>query len=269
MLDRTQAQATMAVILRTENLHKKFGGVHATRDLNLTVHEHQLHAVIGPNGAGKTTLVAQLCGALRPDAGRVHFAERDITRLSYHQRARIGLARSFQITNVIAAMTLVENVMLAVQATDTHSPSSFPHKFFSPRFFSRVSQDHDLRARAIHYLRQVGLDTRADVIATTAAHGEQRRLELAMALALKPRLLLLDEPLAGMSGEESAQMITLLQNIKGKISILLIEHDMQAVFALADTTSVLVKGHLIATGNSASICANAEVQRAYLGGNEP
>ncbi len=243
------------MILQTEKLHKQFGGIHAVRDVNLAVSENCIHAIIGPNGAGKTTLIAQLAGALRPDSGTIRFAGRDITRLSRHRRARMGLVRSFQITSVIPPMTLLENVMLAVQSTAGHSF----------RFWSPVGEDLALRDRAMHYLASVKLDSRAEVVAGIASHGEQRRLELAMALALKPRLLLLDEPMAGMSKEESGRMIELLNGLRNATTILLIEHDMDAVFTLADTTSVLVNGRIIATGSIAEIRANAEVQRAYLG----
>ncbi len=243
------------MLLQTENLHKQFGGIHAVRGINLAVAEHRIHAIIGPNGAGKTTLVAQLAGALPPDSGKIRFQGRDITRLSRHRRARLGLVRSFQITSVILPMTLLENVMLAVQSTAGHSF----------RFWSPVAANAGLRERAMHGLAGVGLEARAGVVAEMASHGEQRRLELAMALALKPRLLLLDEPMAGMSKEESGKMIALLDGLREKTTFLLIEHDMDAVFTLADTTSVLVNGRIIASGRSAEIRANAEVQRAYLG----
>ena len=247
--------ATKEMILRVEKLHKQFGGIHAVRDLDLEVAENRIHAIIGPNGAGKTTLVAQLAGALQPDSGTIRFDGRDITRLSRHRRARLGLVRSFQITSVILPMTLLENVMLAVQSTAGHSF----------RFWSAVADDADLRDRAMHHLAGVGLAARANLIAGMAAHGEQRRLELAMALGLNPRLLLLDEPMAGMGKEESGKMIALLNGLRGKTTILLIEHDMDAVFTLADTTSVLVSGRIIASGGTDEIRANAEVQRAYLG----
>ena len=244
------------MILQTEKLHKQFGGIHAVRGVDLAVAEERIHAIIGPNGAGKTTLVAQLAGALRPDSGKIRFAGKDITNLSRHRRAQMGLVRSFQITSVILPMTLLENVMLAVQSTVGHS-----YRFWSP-----VAKDAGLRERAMRNLAGVGLDRRADVVAGTASHGEQRRLELAMALALNPRLLLLDEPMAGMSVEESGKMIALLDGLRGKTTILLIEHDMDAVFSLADTTSVLVNGRIIADGTLKEIRENAEVQTAYLGG---
>ena len=243
------------MILRTDNLHKQFGGIHAVRGVNLELADHRIHAIIGPNGAGKTTLVAQLAGALEPDRGTIHFAGRDITGLSPQRRAQMGLVRSFQITSVILPMTLLENTMLAVQ-------SSAGHSF---RFWSPVAEDAALRERALQHLADVGLARRATQVAGMAAHGEQRRLELAMALGLKPRLLLLDEPMAGLSKEESGKMIALLDGLREHTAILLIEHDMDAVFSLADSASVLVDGRIIASGGTAEIRANAEVQRAYLG----
>jgi len=243
------------VILRVEKLNKRFGGIHAVRDVNLAVAEHQLHAIIGPNGAGKTTLVAQLSGQVRPDSGAIHFSGADITRLSGHKRARLGLARSFQITSVILPMTLLENAMLAVQAARGHN-----YRFWSP-----LAADAEVRERAMRALAEVGLEERAGVVAAHAAHGEQRQLEVAMALALEPKLLLLDEPMAGLGREESAAMIALLGRLKGAITMVLVEHDMEAVFALADTASVLVGGRIIATGSIDEIRANQEVQRAYLG----
>ncbi len=243
------------MILQVKNLHKQFGGIHAVRDVNLAVEENRIHAIIGPNGAGKTTLVAQISGALKPDSGSIHFAGRNITQMSPHKRARIGLARSFQITSVIAPMTLLENAMLAVQ-------SGAGHSF---RFWSPPAQDARLRDEAMRALAGAGLDARADVIAGAASHGEQRQLEFAMALALKPKLLLLDEPTAGMSKEESGKLIALLNTLRGAVTIVLIEHDMDAVFTLADTTSVLVDGNIIATGSIEKIRNNAEVQKAYLG----
>ena len=243
------------MILQVKELHKQFGGIHAVRDVNLTVEENRIHAIIGPNGAGKTTLVAQISGALKPDSGSIHFAGRNITQMSPHKRARIGLARSFQITSVIAPMTLLENAMLAVQSKAGHSF----------RFWSPPAQDARLRDEAMRALAGAGLDARADVVAGAASHGEQRQLEFAMALALKPKLLLLDEPTAGMSKEESGKLIALLNTLRGAVTIVLIEHDMDAVFTLADTTSVLVDGHIIATGSIEQIRNNAEVQKAYLG----
>lgn len=243
------------MILQVQNLNKSFGGISASSDLNLEVARGQVHAIVGPNGAGKTTLIAQLCGVLKPDSGNIIFNGKDITKASAYRRAHIGLARSFQITSVILPMSVLENVLLAVQSLSGHS-----FRFWSPAY--RAS---DQRAQAQQYLSDVGLGQRADMLAGELAHGEQRQLEIAMALALTPQLLLLDEPTAGMSKDESGNIIKLLNKFKGQITILLIEHDMDAVFALADTTSVLVDGHIIASGSSAQIRQNPAVQRAYLG----
>ena len=243
------------MMLEVENLHKQFGGIQAARDINLKVEKNQVHAIIGPNGAGKTTLIALVSGALKPDSGRIKFEGLDFTHMSRHKCAHAGLVRSFQITSIILPMSLLENVMLAVQSVSGHSF----------RFWSPVMQDTRIRDPAIQALAEVGLEQQADQIAGAVSHGEQRQLEIAMALALKPRLLLLDEPMAGMGKEESVKMIELLKKLKGDTTILLIEHDMDAVFSLADTTSVLVNGHIIATGSTDEIRNNAEVQKAYLG----
>ncbi len=243
------------MILKVENLHKQYGGIHASRDINLTVENNQIHAIIGPNGAGKTTLIAQLSGEVKPDSGRILFEDADITHMPRYKRAHAGLVRSFQITSIILTTSVLENVMLAVQSISGHSF----------RFWKPVMQETQLREKAMQKLSEVGLAALAERIAGEISHGEQRQLEIAMALALKPKLLLLDEPMAGMSKEESARMIDLLNQLKGEAAILLIEHDMDAVFSLADTTSVLVNGHIIATGSTEQIRANSEVQKAYLG----
>jgi branched-chain amino acid transport system ATP-binding protein len=236
-------------------LHKNFGGVVATDDVNLAVEQGQVHAIIGPNGAGKTTLIAQLSGQITPDRGDIEFGGRSIINDSVARRARGGLARSFQITSVLMPMTLLENVMLAVQAASGHSF----------RFWAPVSKDLALRDAAMQSLAKVGLEDRAGRIAANLSHGEQRQLEVAMALAMKPRMLLLDEPMAGMGKEEGAAMVEILNRLKGSITILLVEHDMDAVFSTADTLSVLVNGHIIATDSVANIRGNVDVQRAYLG----
>ncbi len=242
-------------LLRISGLCKHFGGIVATDHVNLQVSPGIIHAIIGPNGAGKTTLIAQLSGLLRPSAGRIEFNGQDITHLPAARRARLGLARSFQITSVLKPMTLLENVMLAVQGTRGHSF----------RFWQPVKSDREMQDRSMEYLRQVGLADRADRLAAQVSHGEQRQLEVAMALAMKPRMLLLDEPMAGMGPEESARMIEFLDTLRGDRTILLVEHDMDAVFTLADTLSVLVNGHIIATDSVEAIRANPEVQKAYLG----
>ncbi len=242
-------------LLKVTRLSKHFGGIVATDQVSLDVEEGLIHAIIGPNGAGKTTLIAQLAGELRPDSGDIEFAGHSILHYSTARRAREGLARSFQITSVVMPMTLLENVMLAVQGTAGHSF----------RFWAPAKQDRSMRDAAMAALAEVGLDDRADRVAANVSHGEQRQLEVAMALAMRPRMLLLDEPMAGMGKEETARMIEILTHLKGDKTILLVEHDMDAVFSLADRLSVLVDGHVIATDTVAAIRRNHDVQRAYLG----
>jgi branched-chain amino acid transport system ATP-binding protein len=242
-------------ILATDMLVKRFGGLVATDRLSLDVTAGEVHAVIGPNGAGKTTLVAQVAGELRPDAGTIRFLGEDITRLPAHQRSLKGLARSFQITSIFHEFSALDNVALAVQAHDGHSF----------RFWTAARRDPALTEPALAMLDQVGLKERAQVQASHLAHGEKRALEIAMALAARPRLLLLDEPTAGMGPDDSARMVRMLARLKGTVTILLIEHDMDAVFALADRITVLVYGRAIATGAPAAIRDNPEVRQAYLG----
>ncbi|MCY3769619.1 MAG: ATP-binding cassette domain-containing protein [Gammaproteobacteria bacterium] len=243
------------MILKVENLNKSFGGILASRNLDLQVEEHEVHAIVGPNGGGKTTLMAQLSGLSKPDSGKILFKGRNITPLSTHKRVHIGLASSFQITSIIQSMTMLDNILLAVQSLQGHS-----YKFWAP-----VSGDAGMRETALNVLENVGLGRQADTIAGKSSHGEQRQLEIAMALALEPDLLLLDEPTSGMSKEESGEMVRLLKKTKGEKTILLIEHDLDAVFALADTTSVLVDGRILATGTAEQIRSNPKVQQAYLG----
>jgi branched-chain amino acid transport system ATP-binding protein len=242
-------------LLATDRLVKRFGGVTATDRLSLTVAEGELHAIIGPNGAGKTTLVAQLAGEIAPSSGRIRFAGADITTLPTPARSQRGLARSFQIASLCREFTALDNIALAIQA---HSGHSF-------RFWRAARRDEDLRAPARAILAEIGLVGRDDVPAGLLAHGEQRQLELAIALATRPRLLLLDEPMAGMGQADSALMIDLLHVLKRRHTILLVEHDMDAVFALADRISVLVYGSCIASGTPAEIRADAAVRDAYLG----
>ncbi len=242
-------------LLEVTGLAKSFGGVRAADGIALTVESSEVHAVIGPNGAGKTTLISQLSGLVRPDDGRIRFAGRDITRLAAHRRALVGLARSFQITSLFADMTALQNVALAVQAHEGHSF----------RFWYPAAGDERLEEPALAALHQVGIADRARALVGALSHGERRQLEIAMALAAKPRLLLLDEPMAGMGPEESARMIAILKGLKNRAAMLLVEHDMDAVFALADRISVLVYGKVIATGAPADIRANEAVRRAYLG----
>ena len=242
-------------LLAIEGLTKRFGGIMASDDVNLAVREGELHAIIGPNGAGKTTLIGQITGELTPQAGRIRFAGRDITASPAHQRSLLGLARSFQITSLFLDFTALDNVALAVQA---HAGHSF-------RFWRDARKEPGLREPARAALQRVGLGARADALVANMSHGEHRQLEIAMALATKPRMLLLDEPMAGMGAEESARMVALLRELKREVTILLIEHDMDAVFALADRISVLVYGRVIASGEAAAIRANPDVRRAYLG----
>ena len=242
-------------LLEVRGLRKSFGALLASDDVDLEIREGETHAIIGPNGAGKTTLISQLAGNLLPDRGRVLFAGEDITALSAPARARRGFARSFQITSIYPDFTALENVMLAVQA---HSGSSF-------RFWRPAREEPSLRSAASAILEEVGLGGRSGVLAANLAHGEQRALEIATALATRPRLLLLDEPVAGMGAEETQRMIALLSSLKGGKTLILVEHDMDAVFSLADRISVLVYGRIIATGAPEEIRANLEVRRAYLG----
>jgi len=242
-------------LLEVRGLTKSFGALLASDSVDLEVREGETHAVIGPNGAGKTTLIAQLAGNLRPDRGRVRFAGEDVTALSAPARSHRGFARSFQITSVYSEFTALENVMLAVQA----------HAGHRYRLWRPARQETALRAPARAILEEVGLGERSEVLAANLAHGEQRALEIATALATRPRLMLLDEPVAGMGAEETRHMIEFLSTLKGRKTIILVEHDMDAVFSLADRISVLVYGRIIATGTPEEIRANAEVRRAYLG----
>jgi len=242
-------------LLHVRGLVKSFGGLVATNQVELAVLAGETHAIIGPNGAGKTTLISQLAGDLRPDAGTVVFARRDITALAASARSHLGIARSFQITSVFREFTALDNVALAVQA---HAGSSFA-------FWRPARADRRLRDPARAMLESVGLGARGDVVAANLSHGEQRQLEIAMALATGPRLLLLDEPVAGMGLDESQQMIQFLKSLKARHSMVLVEHDMDVVWALADRISVMVYGRIIATGLPEEIRANAEVRGAYLG----
>jgi branched-chain amino acid transport system ATP-binding protein len=246
-------------LLRVSGLVKRFGGLVATDRVELSVGPGELHAVIGPNGAGKTTLINQLSGELTPDAGMIAFEGRDITASSVFARALAGLSRSYQITSVFPEFTALQNVMLAAQA---HAGHSF-------RFWTPVSADASLTGLARTALEQVGMAHRASMEASALAHGEHRQLEIAMALATRPKLLLLDEPMAGMGRHESEALIALLSRLKGRFGILLVEHDMDAVFALADRISVLDYGRVIACDTPAAIRKNVEVREAYLGDEAP
>jgi branched-chain amino acid transport system ATP-binding protein len=242
-------------LLRVAALSKRFGGLLASDQISLEVPSGELHAIIGPNGAGKTTLIGQLTGELASDAGVIHFDGRDITTLPVHRRSRLGLARSFQVTSVFSDFTALDNVALAVQA---HAGHSF-------RFWRNARREPALREPARAALERLSLAHRTDVVVSQLSHGEHRQLEIAMALATRPRMLLLDEPMAGMGPEESARMVRMLRELKRQLTVLLIEHDIEAVFALADRITVLVNGRVIASGPPAAIRANAQVRDAYLG----
>ncbi len=242
-------------LLRIAGVYKSFGALAASNNVSLDVMPGEIHAVIGPNGAGKTTLVAQICGQLQPDAGTIHLAGRDITFLQQDKRPALGLVRSFQITSIFPDFSALENVAIAVQLNAGHSF----------HFFADAGQDPALSGPAMGYLETVGLDALAETPAYALAHGQQRQLELAMALALEPKMLVLDEPMAGMGPDETAHVISLLNRLKGSVTMLLIEHDMDAVFALADRISVLVYGKIIATGLPEEIRNNDDVREAYLG----
>ena len=242
-------------LLRVEKLGLRFGGVIATDNLSLDIARGELHAIIGPNGAGKTTLISQLTGQLLPNSGTIHFAGQDITGMPAYRRSALGLARSFQITSLLSDFSAADNVALAAQAHDGHSF----------RFWGDARKETRLREVAHSALKRVGLEHRADVVVSELSHGEQRELELAVALATKPQLLLLDEPMAGLGTTESARMVKLLRELRREVTIVLVEHDMEAVFALADRITVLVYGRVIASGEPAAIRANEEVKRAYLG----
>ncbi len=245
-------------LLEVRALVKRFGGLAATDGVTLDVRRGEIHALIGPNGAGKTTLISQVCGTLQPDAGSILFAGVDVTRLAADERARLGFARSYQITSLFPSFTVLDNVVLAVQA---RRGSSF-------RFWRPAAEETGLADAAREILQQTGLALLARRMARELSHGEHRQLEIALALATQPSLLILDEPMAGMGGEESARMVSLIEGLRGTYSILLVEHDMDAVFRLADRISVLVAGRIIATGPVAEIRADAEVRLAYLGEDE-
>jgi branched-chain amino acid transport system ATP-binding protein len=248
----------MTALLEVRGLVKRFGGLVATNNLDLTVDEGQIHALIGPNGAGKTTVIGQLSGELRPDAGTVRFAGADLGTMPVHARVRSGLTRSFQITSILPDFTALENVAMVAQIRAGHSF----------RFWRAARRDPALVTPAMAMLDRMGLAARAHIPAADLAHGEQRQLELAMALATGARMLLLDEPMAGLGPTESQAMTDLLLGLKGQVTMLLVEHDMDAVFALADRVTVLVYGHAIASGTPAAIRADPAVRDAYLGEGE-
>ncbi|HET7381640.1 MAG TPA: ABC transporter ATP-binding protein [Pseudolabrys sp.] len=242
-------------MLLINDLHKNFGGLIVTDGVTLDIGQAELHAVIGPNGAGKTTLINQISGLIAPTAGKINFNGVDITGMPADQRAALGLARSFQITSVLPGFSALENVALAVQA---HAGTSY-------RFFGRADRDQAINDSANAALAEVGLAERGQIVAAHLSHGEKRALELAIALAMGPKLLLLDEPMAGTGREESERLIDVLRRLKGRFAMLLVEHDMNAVFALADRISVLTYGRILASGAPDAVRADSQVVAAYLG----
>ncbi|MFP4237915.1 ABC transporter ATP-binding protein [Rhodosalinus sp.] len=245
-------------VLEIRHVHKNFGALRASHDINLALYPGEIHALIGPNGAGKSTLIKQIAGNLQPDAGQIRFLGQDVTELDTVSRARMGLGRSFQISSVIPEFTVLQNIVLALQGAQGSSYS----------FFRAVLKDREITARARSAAERVGLGDRLSVWAQDLSHGERRKLEIAMALALEPRAFLLDEPMAGMGTEGASEMTRFLDKLRHEAPILLVEHDMDAVFSLADRISVLDYGQIIASGTVAEIRANPEVRRAYLGEDE-
>ncbi len=248
----------MTPLLQIQGLSKNYGALRVTDEVCLDLKAGELHALIGPNGAGKTTLINQLSGELRPDEGRVVFQGKDVTALGIHERARHGLVRSYQITSVFDEFTVLENVSLAARCARRHGFS----------LWRPLLGDAQARRQAEQALGDVGLQARQHLLASELGYGERRQLELAMALAMGPKFLLLDEPMAGMSTQESAAVVAMLRSLKGRYTILLVEHDMSAVFALADRISVLVYGRVLVTGTPEEIRANEEVRAIYLGDEE-
>jgi branched-chain amino acid transport system ATP-binding protein len=242
-------------LLHIEKLVNRFGGLTATDHADLSVEKGQIHALIGPNGAGKTTLIAQLSGAMPSDSGRITFSGHDVTHMPMDERARLGMVRSYQITSIFGRLSVLDNIALAVQAIDG---SSF-------RFWSNARSEKERFEHAHAVAQRVGLGIRLHHLAQALSHGEQRQLEVGLALASRPQLLLLDEPMAGMGPEETERMVGLLDSLRGETTVVLVEHDMDAVFQLADTISVLVFGKVIASGNAQEIKDNPSVKVAYLG----
>jgi branched-chain amino acid transport system ATP-binding protein len=242
-------------VLQLRDVSKRFGGVVATDKVTLDVAQGEVHALIGPNGAGKTTLIGQISGSLGVDSGTIRFLDADVTRLEQHERVKAGLARSYQITSIFKRFSVLDNLALAVQA---RSGSSFS-------FWHPVAKEAGLFDEARTIADQMGLSEKTGALAATLAHGEQRALEVGLALATRPKLVLLDEPMAGMGPEESQRMIALIGRIRSNVTVLLVEHDMDAVFRLADRLTVLVNGRVIASGKPDHIRSHPEVRRAYLG----
>lgn len=246
---------TSQVVLELQNLSKSFGALMATCDLSFVVEAGEIHALIGPNGAGKTTVIHQIYGALKPDKGHVVLNGRNITNLSIAERVQAGIGRSFQISNVLLDFTVLENAIIAEQARLRES-----FRFLHPAF-----DDPELQTGAHKILSRVDLNDQASQLVSELAHGERRMLELALALATNPSLLLLDEPMAGVGRKESHRMSQIIDDLRGEVAILLIEHDIDAVFRLADRISVLVEGVIIASGTANDISNDPAVQAAYLG----
>jgi branched-chain amino acid transport system ATP-binding protein len=242
-------------VLRLSGLSKHFGGVVATDAVSLAVAAGEVHALIGPNGAGKTTLVGLISGSLAPDGGSIFFEDKDLTAMKQHDRVAAGMARSYQITSIFRSLSVLDNLALAVQA---RSGSSFS-------FWRPLQREREIFEEAFSVLKEIGLEGKKSHPASTLAHGEQRALEVGLALATRPKLVLLDEPMAGMGPEESRRMVALIEKIAESVTVLLVEHDMDAVFRLADRVSVMVDGRVIATGAPQEIKANDAVRRAYLG----
>src|SRR3989442_5396469 len=255
LLRASRACSRVRSMLELKDVSKRFGGVVATDDVTLDVMRGEVHALIGPNGAGKTTLIGQISGSLGVDSGEIRFQGSDVTRLKQHERVKAGLARSYQITSIFKRFTVLDNLALAVQA---RSGSSFS-------FWHPVAKEAALFGEARTIADQIGLSQKIDSLAATLAHGEQRALEVGLALATQPKLVLLDEPMAGMGPEESQRIIALIGRIRAQVTVLLVEHDMDAVFRLADRITVMVNGRVIATGNPETIRSDAEVRKAYLG----
>jgi len=245
-------------LLEVRRLVKTFGAMTVTASVDLTVHPGEIHAVIGPNGAGKTTLVAQIAGELPPDSGSIRFKGKDVTRSPVHARSRSGMGRLYQLTSLFPGFSARDNVLLALQARNGHCF----------RFWKDARRDDSLNARALECLELAGLARAGDVRAERLSHGEQRQLEVAMVMAGRPRLMLLDEPTAGMGAEETSKMVALLSRLRESHSMLLVEHDLEAVYALADRISVLVYGRVIASGGVEEIRSDPEVRKAYLGEDE-
>ncbi|MGJ8529428.1 ABC transporter ATP-binding protein [Maritalea sp.] len=243
------------LVLEIKDLNKSFGALKATDGVSLTLNSGEIHALIGPNGAGKSTLIKQICGGLASDSGSVVFCGQDMAGLDVAERAQLGLGRTFQISSVILEFSALRNVMLAVQANEGTSY----------RFFKSVRKDQILVGRAMSILRQVELDGRENVSAAELSHGERRQLEIALALALEPKAFLLDEPMAGLGPDGSKRLIAFLDELRHEAPILLIEHDMDAVFALADRISVLVYGRIVASGSVEEVRNDPHVREAYLG----